>query len=288
MVLQKTSVSLMALLCLFSFASVTPIFAQDKNSKSSPSSTERSSTTESLKDIKKEKKSRYSGSVNWSLSKNNDYYSDYFTDINPNLSYEVSERLSLSISSSYSQPVSQYDDKVKRHQLGDTSISMSGPIEFKDYTSVKVSASLGLGIPTSKASNFASKRFDLSTGLSLETSISNFDVSTSHELSYSNFKYETSDATGSTYNAPFGLSNSLSISKKIGAFGISQSLALYHTKNFANSTININIFNTSVSYTVSEKISASLSFNRKDRILTNNSYFDDDNTTISMALNIKI
>lgn len=226
----------------------------------------------------------WSGSVRTGMSKNQDEYSEYFSSTSFSLSRGLRNGKSLSISTSYSQPVSDDRDKVQRFGMGDIDISMGFDELYRFNESGSMAGSLGFVAPASRASRNASMNGAISGSLSTSWKLpAAIRFSTSHGLTLYSYQYDTADKDGYTYNSPFGTSNGVSLGWGKNGFRLSGSYSLYYTQNFAKTDIWVQSLASSVSYSLTKSISLALGFSWRDRILTNNSLFDDDTTVTSLS-----
>lgn len=234
---------------------------------------------------KKPNEQVWSGSVRTGMSKNQDEYSDYFSSTNFEISRALGNGKTLSVSTSYSQPVSDDQDKVKRYGIGDLDLSLGWDELYRFNESGSLAGSIGFTGPSSRTSRLASMNGAFNGSLSTSWKLpQNFRFSTNHGLTLFSYQYDTANDDGDVYNSPFGTSNGISLGWGANSFRITGSYSLYYTQNYAKTDIWVQSVGSSVSYSFTNSISAALGFSWRDRILTNNSLFDDDTTVTSLSV----
>ena len=239
---------------------------------------------ESAKIGKKPEERGWGGSIRTGLSKSQDEYSEFFSSTSFSLSRGLRNGKSLSISTSYAQPVSDDRDKVQRFGMGDLNVTLGFDEIFRFNESGSMAGSLGVTAPTSRASRNSSMNGAVNGSVSTSWKLPKaIRFSTSHSLTLYSYQYDTASERGGPYNSPFGTSNGISLGWGANGFRLRGSYSLYYTKNYANTEIWVQSVGTSVSYSVTKSISAALGFSWRDRIITNNSLFDDDTTVTSLS-----
>lgn len=229
--------------------------------------------------------SGWSGFIRTGMSRNQDEFSDAFSATSLSISRPLEKNRTFSFSTSYNQPVTTDQDVVRRYGFGDVDLGI-GYENLYSFSDVgQLAGNLSFTLPTSRASRYASMRGAVTGGLSTSWKLpSNFSLSSNHSLTAYSYKYDTADADGNTYNSPFGLTNTVGAGWGYKQLRLNAGAGLYYTQNFAGTDITVQSFTSSVAYTFAANITTALGFSWRDRILTNNSLFDDDTTVTSFSV----
>ena len=247
-----------------------------------------SSVSQGQKNIA-QKESRWSGSAQWSLQKNQDYYSDYYTALTLGAAYKINKNFTGYAEAGYSQPVSDNEEKVKYYGFEDVELGVSTAPFYKNKYNFQVSATTSVALPTSETSQKSSLNASWSGGLLTATPLQKgFRVSTIHIVTLNSYTYETSNTMGTSYNYPYAFTNGITGSWSYKSFYSALSTSLTHIKNYANTEINIQSFRASLGYGFTNSLRSEIFGRWSDRTLTNNSAFDDDRTYYGMLLTISI
>jgi len=228
--------------------------------------------------------SNWSSHLNWSTSKNMDYYSDYFTNLSSNLSYGFNKDLTLNVGFGYSQPIDDNEEKVRRYGFQDISVTASFD-RLSRFSGSKLSSFVGLVLPASRASQKASLITSVEMGLNYSTRWKKLGIGTSHAFIFSHYQYNTADKFGYTPNAPYGFNNSVTGTLYIHPrFSISAGGGVYFYQTYAKENKQVNSLRSSARFLVTRHWNLSASYSWKDSLLTNNSFLDDDTTFASLAM----
>lgn len=235
------------------------------------------------------KLSKWNGSFQWVVQKNQDYYSDYFSGLNVGLSYAYNPKLSFYFETGYSQPISDNYEKVDRYGFTDLELGVNTAPFYKNKYNFQVSATSSITLPTSEISQKASLNASWNGGLVTTTPLQRgFRVSTVHLVSLNSYTYETSNKMGTAYNYPYATSNILSVSWSHKQFYTVLSGTWSYLKNYAGTDINVQAMRAGMGYNFPKKVRAEVFGRWQDQVLTNNSVFDDDKTFFGMILTVNI
>lgn len=240
--------------------------------------------TQSSEVLGKAPQKSWSGSLRTGMSKNQDEYSDWFSSTSASFSRTLFGKTSFSASTSYSQPVSDDQDRVKRYGIGDLNFSLSFAELYRFNDSGTLTGSLGVTAPTSRASRKASLNGSFAGGLGSSWKLpNNFSFGTRHNVTVYSYQFDTANANGTSYNSPFGLSNGVNLGFSYKRFNLGTNYSLYYTKNYADTEITVQSVGANMGFKVTQYFSVAAGYSWRDRILTNNSLFDDDTSVTSFS-----
>jgi len=225
--------------------------------------------------------SKWKSQLSWSTSKNMDYYSDYFTRLNSNLNYGFSKDLSLGINLGYSQPINDNEEKVRRYGFQDISLIAS----FSNFAnSSKLSSSLELTLPASRASQKASLIASAEMGISYLTRWKKLGIRTYHSFIFNHYQYDTADEFGYIPNSPYGLNNSVTGTLYMHPrFRLLLGGGLYFYQTYAGKNKQVNSLSSSAQFLVTRNWNILASYSWRDTLVTNNNFLDDDTTVASLS-----
>lgn len=143
-------------------------------------------------------------------------------------------------------------------------------------------------LPTSETSQNATLLTTLGAGLSFSQKDKYFNWGTTHLLLGSLYQYETSNALGSSYNSPLGVSNGVNISKTFNPVTLVASYSLYTYYNYANNVKNLQTFLLSANWAVRQDLSITGYYRWRDDILSYLSAFDDDTSIAGLSLTYRM
>jgi len=236
---------------------------------------------------KKDKK--WSISVSTSYGQGLDEFAKGFTYSSASMSYSFGEddRYVSNIGLSHLYKISKYEDPNKPNsQLEDIELGVTDTKLFElPKQGFKISTSLGATLPTSLTSQKATMRGALDIGVRFSQKFRYGSLSQGNTLILYNHEYKTADEFGSRYNSQYVLVNSLGYNlpflKKL-SWNIGAKLAT--VRNYNAKVINVQTYSSGFSYNFIDSYVLSVSYRTKDRIITNNSLFDDDNTMYMLGL----
>lgn len=233
--------------------------------------------------------SKWTSSAQLSYSKNQDYYSDAFTSLGLGVGYKIKPNWMSYLEAGYSTPISNNPEKTERYGISDVDLGLNVGQIYKNKYNFTVGATTSLTLPTSTISKNSSLNAGWSGGLTTSTPLQyGFNVSSSHILFANWYRYETADEAGYSYNYPFGYSNSIALRWSKKSFYVSGSFGLTYLKDFADTEINIQSTRAAIGYSLTKIVSAEIYGRWKDRVLTNNSVFDEDNTYMGFLLTVAL
>lgn len=292
------------LLCLVTMCSGY-VRAQDQAGQSSS----RTSTSD-LK-LKKKKKSNekkkartQSASINPALLSNEGFFSNLFMEgrrsfgesgrtsgtFDGTLGYTFEKNWYAATTFEMNHVVTKYEDADNHFAFGDTEIDIGNSYlaESRDHRWRLFGNGLFVA-PTSKTSQKASLRGTYGLNVGLLRSFGPFIASLSNQFSMNDYRYETADFGGTQYNEIYSNWTKLNLTYRFQpswAFENRNSIYVYH--NYAGTTRSVYRISGGISYTINSNWSALGRVQFKDRVVTNNSFFRDDNITASLAVMISI
>ena len=140
-------------------------------------------------------------------------------------------------------------------------------------------------LPTSNTSQNAGQLGRLRSTMQTVTRWNKFTFAVIPTLGLAWHEFETTDRDGFVKNSPLGLSLSASaryaFTRKIG-FVVAGGYTTLFDYDF--DTTNVQAITGSLQYLVNKKLFTSINFRWRDRVLTNNSLFDDDTNLFSLSL----
>ncbi len=139
-------------------------------------------------------------------------------------------------------------------------------------------------LPTSEVSQNATLYSTVGAGVSYSQIGRFFNFGTSHLLLASAFQYETTDAVGSDYNSPLGMSNGVNISRSFGKFSLVGSYSVTTYYNYASNFVNIQTFLSSASWRINPDLSITGYYRWRDDVYSYLSAFDDDTSITGLSL----
>lgn len=200
--------------------------------------------------------------------------------------YRFSKDLRGDVSVGYSHTTDFDAENPDRWQFEDITLRLLKPSFWKsEDRSVNVSLIGALDLPTSGTSLDASlySRFRFSAQATKRWKKFTFAAVPTLGLSWHEF--ETSDRDGFIKNTP--LSAGLSISARYAAtskLGFLGSVAYTGLYDYDFQSRDVQTVAGSVQYLVSQKLFTSLTYRWRDRVVTNNSLFDDDATMFILSM----
>ncbi len=235
------------------------------------------------------KQSRWTGSAQWVMQKNQDYYSDYFSGLNLGVGYTYNPTYTFYGQFGYSQPLSENPEKVERYGVSDTEFGVNTSPFYKNKYNFQVSATSAITLPTSEISKRASLNGSLTGGLVTTTPLQfGFRVSTIHSVTVNSYTYETSNAMGTDFNNPYSTSNVLTGSWTYKNFYTSLSGGWTYLKDYADTDINIQSLRSAMGYSFPTSTRVEVYGRWRDRTISNNAAFADGKTFFGMLLTVNI
>lgn len=295
-------------ICLAWIAAEAPAFAQNSSlaSKSKPGA---SVSDTKLKDQKKKLKSQKpqrtrSASVNPALLNSEGFFSNLLMEgrrsfgengrtsgtFDGSLGYTFEKNWYASTTFEMNHLVTKYEDADNHFAFGDTEIDVgSNNIAESSDHSLKAYFN-GLFIaPTSKTSQKTSLRGTYGLNVGLLERFGPFIASLSNQFSVSDYRYETADIGGTQYNEIYSSWTKLNLTYRfLPDWAFENRNSIYVYRNFAGNTRSVYRVSGGISYTINSTWSAVGRVQFKDRVVTNNSFFNDDNVTASLAVMISI
>lgn len=139
-------------------------------------------------------------------------------------------------------------------------------------------------LPTSETSQNATMMTTVGAGVSYSQKERFFNWGTNHLVLGSLYQYETSNAFGSSYNTPLGMSNGVNISRSFNPITIVGSYSLYTYYTYSDRTKNLQTFLLSTNWLVNPRLSVTGYYRWRDDIISDLSAFDDDTSIAGLSL----
>lgn len=195
---------------------------------------------------------------------------------------------SLTLNAEYTHPLDGDTDNLNNWQLEDLEIVYNAPslkpVEF-GARKINLRPRYALFAPTSNASSKAGLRVRAVASLIEYTSISRFTFILSQSLSLSRHQFETVDQSGTIKNTPVSLSLAASIRATL-----IKNLMLTGTAFVVNSWaydadyIPLTGLSSNLYYQATPTVGLTAFVSWRDRVLTNNSVFDDDASRMGLGI----
>ncbi len=218
-----------------------------------------------------------------------DLYKDENTIYNSFQSLNISRKHSNKISSNFliihDYRLSEYEEENnKNSKLKDIKASLL----FKDLIKTEnynISGSTGVIFANSKQSQDSSKNGSIFFGVNQGLSFEKFYFFQNNIATVNSYEYKTPSKRAATYNEKFGVLNSLGLnysftdSLSIAALG-----SLYTSNSYADDQQQFQIYSVHTNYNLKNNLALILTFNSKDKIITNNSLFDETNSSYQLEI----
>ncbi len=213
------------------------------------------------------------------LAKPGAYYASTF-------GLKVGKTLRGALTVGYSHPFDLNADNPDRWEFEDVSLRLVNPTYWKSASKKQNLSLIGaLQLPTSGTSRNSGLISRVSLTGRYTYRVRRFTFSLSPRVVGAYHRYETADESGFQKNSPLGASFGgavrWGISRKWGLVG---SASLYTLFDYDFDSRSIQSVSGSVQYSVNRKMSLSLSSSWRDRVITNNSLFDDAASSVSFTL----
>jgi len=232
------------------------------------------------------KRPKWSASVSSTLFGTQDPASELGLFYDGVLGYFFNKNLRGDVTLSYSHTSDFNASQPSRWQFEDISLRLLRPSIWKSKNSKWSSTLISrLDLPTSQTSQNSGQFGRLNFSFQTVTRWKKFTFAFVPRLGLSWHEYETQDRDGVLKNSP--LSGALSVSarysltKKIG-FVVATGLTTLIDYDFNNQ--NVQVVSGSIQYLVNKKVFVSGGFRWRDRVVTNNSLFDDDASLMSLSI----
>lgn len=204
--------------------------------------------------------------------------------------YSFSKSLKGNVMLGYSHPLDGDAENPDRWQLEDVRLQLTNPSIWKSESKAQNLSLVGsLSLPTSTTSQNAGQIFSSSIGARFSHRWSKFTFLASPRLVASWHQYETRDQDGYVKNSPLGLSFGLTLRYAVSRkAALLTGASLYSAFDYDFGNKNVQTVFGAVQYTLTKKSYLVLSARWRDRILSNNSLFDDDASMASLSFGYSI
>lgn len=192
--------------------------------------------------------------------------------------FKVSEKARGSISMSYSHPTDLDAERPDRWEWEDLSLRLIRPsLWVSSSKKDRVNFYGTLRLPTSGTSQDASLYSSLSLRAQYTHSFRKFIFSLSPTLVLAYHEYETADKIGFIKNSPLGLNLGASLRyQATSKLGANLSTSLYEYVDYDFNDYAVQTVAVSTDYALTSKTYLSAGIRWRDRVVTNNSLFDED------------
>lgn len=187
---------------------------------------------------------------------------------------------SLTLNADYSHPVDGVTDDTRPWRFGDPSITYNSPMLF-DFNIFKqkfnVMSRISYLAPASEASRNSSSYGFLIGTMNAVSSFGRFTLILSPSVFLSYHEYETADVFGFTPNSPLAVRGAATLRAQI-IRDVSMTLTgfLHNFWDYESRSKLIQGVSSNLIYQVNTDLSVNAFVSYRDRIVTNNSLFDDD------------
>jgi len=229
------------------------------------------------------------GEISSSLNRGFDEYADYFTTLGASLSYRMTNTLIFRGEAEYQHTFTEYEER-HTDSMEDTVFSISSPTVYRHYESgFNMDGGVKLRLPTSKVSRRTGLRFASGAGLNLSFPIGRAKLIQSNSYTYYNQQYDTADVAGLEPNPIHGVGVGLGLSLQLTHWLTWSVGGHLHTLwDLEGDRDQIEIFASSLELQIDQIWSFSMGIQSTNKILSNNSLFDEDTTVLSIGLAAKI
>lgn len=206
------------------------------------------------------------------------------------LGYTFEKNWYVSTTFEMNHTITKYDDPDTQFTFGDTEVDVGNShiAESSDHTW----RLFGNGVfiaPTSKVSQKTGMRGLYGLNVGLLKLFGPFMASFSNQFAVSDYRYETADIGGTQYNEIYSNWSKLNLTYRfLPSWALENRNSIYVYRNYAGNTRSVYRVSGGVSYMINANWSAVGRVQFKDRVVTNNSFFNDDNITASLAVMISI
>lgn len=254
------------------------------------STTTVSGSSTSNKNSVKIKKSKYTASISASAVRGLDEFSEESAAYEGSVGMKINKDWSAGLTVGYSHPFDFDAERTDRWELEDVELSASRVSIWKS-DSKKGNLSLGalILLPTSGTSSDSGMYSKVSVWTSYTHKVGRFTFGVTPQLVGAYHQFETTSESGFIKNSPLAVALGTSVGFKISkkwSLGAGAKVYSYFDYDFNNK--NLQIFSGSLGYKATKKISLSLATAWRSRVITNNSLFDDDASSVSFTLTYSI
>ena len=229
------------------------------------------------------------GEISSSLGRGFDYYADYFSTLGLSMSYKMSGSWVLKGEAEYRHVFTEFEER-HTDSFEDTVVGIANSSFYRDSESgFNIDGGLKLRLPTSETSRRAGTRFVTGLGVNLSMPIGRARIVQSTSYSYYNQQFDTADEAGLEPNPIHAVGLGLGVSLQLTSWLTWSVGGQLHTIwDLESDRDRIEGFSSSLDAEIDRIWSISLAIQTRNKILSNNSLFDDDTTLISLGLAAKI
>ncbi len=200
--------------------------------------------------------------------------------------FRVGEKWSSDVTVDYSHPLDLDAERPDRWELEDVTLRAVRPNVWKSKDkSTYMSLQFALSLPTSGTSQDSGMRASASVRAPIAKRMGKATLIVTPTLVVANHRFDTADEFGFVKNSPYGaaLSGALrySITRKLAVLGAA---SIYTYWDYQSRNKNIQSLSASLQYSISNHWFGTFGYRWRDRIITNNSVFDDDTSRLSGSL----
>lgn len=200
--------------------------------------------------------------------------------------FRVGKKWSSDVTVDYSHPLDLDAERPDRWELEDITLRAVRPNIWKSKSKRAYSSlQLALSLPTSGTSQDSSLQASFSASAPTAIRANKFTFILTPTLVVARHRFDTADVFGFEKNSPIGAAASgavrYSITRKLAVLG---SASIYTFWDYDGRNKNIQTLRASAQYAISKHWFGTFGYRWRDRVVTNNSVFDDDATLMSGSL----
>jgi hypothetical protein len=234
----------------------------------------------------KVKRPRFNASISASAFRSFDEFAEegaYYEGI---VGMYINDNLRSDVTVGYSHPFDLDAERTDRWELEDITLRLLRPSYWKSDSKSQNLAFIGsLTLPTSGTSQDASLYSRLRFTAQYTYRVGRYTFAATPSITAALHEFETADEDGFLRNNPLGVtaggSVRYAISSKLGVLA-AVSIASLFDYDFQNR--NVQSISGAVQYALNKKVFLQLSGRWRDRVITNNSLFDDDASQVALTM----
>lgn len=232
------------------------------------------------------KRPKWNSTISSSLFRSRDAASEtglYYQGV---VGYYFNKKLRGDVTLGYSHSTDLVVANPDRWEFEDISLRLVRPNVWKSKNEKWSSTLIGrFDLPTSGTSQNASQYGRLRTSLQTVTRRGKFTFALVPTLTLAWHEFETRDRDGFIRNSPLALTFA-----GTARYGVTRRLGVVAAVGYTGvfdydfNTVNVQVLSASVQYLINKKLFTSVGYRWRDRVLTNNSLFDDDASQLSLSI----
>jgi len=275
----KSQVNFILIILIALFAQIKGIYANDAEEAQMQGLT--------VQEYKALKGKKWNSSISTGYLRGVDEFAEGFIYSGLNSSYELQGSWLVGLSASYLVPSDLEAEQTSEYGILDTDLYISKPNFGKTRGGNRVGLSNSVTLPTSVRSRRNSFIVSNSTTFSVTKqplALPRLTLTGSATLVLSHYDYEES-ISGTEVFSPFGLAVSGRASFRVmSKLFWSNGLSVYNRINYEGRSEIVQTLTSSLSFAVTNDLSASASFRWQDKYITNDPFLDDNKSRTTIGL----